>query len=293
MNKLESKMINISNPCSKFIVGSAQFGMEYGVTNNSGIISNNEAQNIVETCLKSGIRLFDTAKSYGTSEVTLGKFSSEDIDFITKISGHNYIGQVLDSVKKLNKKCLHGVLMHDEKEVNLFKKQKELLSLKNKSLTQSVGISVYDYELLKSLLNTSFVDEIDIIQVPLNILSMNEYKKDILNELKQRNIEIHVRSVFLQGILLLENYDELPSYFDKYKNVLLKWDSLVKRENLKKLDVCLSGILNLECVDKVILGVENCQQLIDLISFEYLNEIPKINYNKLNENLTNPTKWSI
>lgn len=282
-----------SNQCEKIIIGSAQFGLNYGITNTKGKIKVKEAQKILETSLQNNIRIFDTAKSYGNSEIELGKFSSSNVKFITKISGHDYIAQIEDSLQKLNTDNLYCVLMHDEKEAYLSNKQKELITLKNKNLTHKIGISIYDYVILEKLLNTDFLSDIDVIQVPLNIFSMTKSKIDILERIKENDIEIHVRSIFLQGVLLLDNYNNLPSFFDKHIQTLIEWDNFIKNNNFKKLDVCLSSVLNLSFVDKVVLGVESSEQLTDLINYKHIFNLPEFNINDVSESLTNPTKWSL
>lgn len=285
--------MKISNQCNKFIIGTAQFGLKYGITNKTGKIEHKEATNILKTCFKNDIKMFDTAKSYGTSEARLGKISSGNIDFITKISGNNYIEQVKDSIQKLNVDILHGVLMHAEQEILLYEKQRELLKLKQANLCEKIGISLYDFSILEKLRNTKFLDNVDIIQVPLNILSVTEYKINILEELKNKNVEIHVRSVFLQGILLMKNYNNLPSHFNEFKDQLLMWDEYINSNNLNKLDICLSSILNLSCVDKVVLGIDSNAQLLDLVNYNHIFNYPAMNIKNISENLTNPTKWSI
>ena len=191
-------------------IGTAQFGLDYGISNSAGKVKLPEIKKIIKLASDSGIDTIDTAMAYGDSEELLGKCSLENFKIITKIgaiqeSENRIENWILDevhlSLKKLKLNNIYGLLLHRPNE--LISKKGETLfysiqNLKKLGLVKKIGISIYSTDELVSILDSY---DIDIVQLPLNIFNREAINNDILKILKSRDIEIHARSCFLQGLL--------------------------------------------------------------------------------------------
>ncbi len=281
----------------KLIIGSAQFGLDYGIANSNGIVNTKEIKLILDLAHENNINVLDTAKAYGNSEKYIGeylKLTDQTWNIITKIINlkSSLVEQIQDSKMKLSI-FPSTILAHS---LDLFLNpvfQLNLEKIKNKEFVKSVGVSVYNEEEIKQVLDSKV--EIDIIQIPMNILDTRLYKCGILYELKKRDIEIHVRSVFLQGLFYLSK----TQLEDKFKDVvpyLQKLEFISKDYNLTVAELSLLWLVNLKEISKVIVGVNNVSQLkshIDTLNknvdFTAFKEALLISYE--NENILNPALW--
>lgn len=277
----------------KIILGSAQFGQKYGITNNKSV-SLNEIKKIIIYLRKKKIKFIDTAQGYGNSEKILGSFKLNKFKIITKINIKNKIDiekLINISKKKLKVRKLYAVLIHDYQ--SLFEKDgkkifKKLKDLKRKKLISRIGISIYNPEDFIKLKKKGF--KFDIIQIPLSIFDKRFLKKDILKKIKKTGAEIHARSIFLQG-LLLSNKIRIPIKLRKFENQFKKWNNFVKNSDLKPLDICLNYVLSRD-FDKVIVGINNHKQFKEILNCKNRKiKIPEsISTNK--KFLINPYNWS-
>ena len=190
---------------NKIILGTAQFGQKYGVT-NTNIVTYSEIKKIISTCKKNKIKFIDTAQGYGNSEKILGSLSLNKIKIITKIkigTKTNIEKQVNISRKKLRLKKLYCVLIHNCESLlkknghDLFRK---LFDLKKRNLISRIGISIYDPKEFIKLKKKGY--RFDIIQIPYSIFDKRFSRNNILEDMKKTGAEIHARSIFLQGLLL-------------------------------------------------------------------------------------------
>ena len=285
------------NQAYKLALGSAQFGMPYGIANTRGKISQIEVIKILDLARKNNIDTIDTAKNYGDSESSIGKYVKRYPDFnwkiITKIASNNdsIIKQITDSVEKLN--VLPNVVMAHNAKLYINKKfQIELKEILRK-FNLKIGVSVYDETDINQVLNSDLKP--DVIQVPMNILDTALYQKKIISKLYQQNIEIHVRSVFLQGLFYLDD-SVLKKQFSDVVPYIKKLRLIAKNANLTISELSLLWVASLDQISKIVIGVDSLYQLkshfstlnknINNIFFE---EALNINYN--NSNITNPSLW--
>ena len=164
-----------------------------------------------------------------------------------------------------------------------------LEKLKNDGLVKKIGISIYAPEELESIL-ANF--SIDIVQAPMNLIDRRLKNSGYLNLLKKKKIEVHIRSIFLQGLLLM-NKDSLPSKFKKWKNLSEDWYYwLDENPKLSALDICINYIKSIHEIDKIIVGVDSCNQLEEVLKAYLLTEqvdFPEISCN--DEQLLDPSNW--
>ena len=197
---------------NKIILGSANFSSKYGIGNNVNL-SLPKIKKIFLEFNKKKLNFIDTSKGYNNSESIIGKFNQKkNWKIITKIpkiklrkksSIEKFVNdQIYDSLIKLNSKKLYGLLLHDENQLlssNANYIYNILLELKKKKVINKIGVSFYTKT---KLLKTISRFNIDIVQIPINYMNKSFENTEILKYIKNKNIEIHARSVFLQGLLL-------------------------------------------------------------------------------------------
>ena len=189
----------------KLALGTVQFGLDYGITNSTGLVCREEVKSILSLADDNNLRTLDTAAVYGRSEAVLGDLANKSFSIISKIpSLSNFQGSIKESVSaslhRLNRDSLYGMMLHDEKDINNTSQYNELIRLKNEGLITKIGCSFYSLKALSFALNKNI--ELDIIQIPASCLDQRFEKSGLLNRAKEDGIEIHGRSVFLQGLLL-------------------------------------------------------------------------------------------
>lgn len=275
---------------SKIGLGSVQFGMHYGVSNNHGQTTSDEVTKILNYAIKSGITFVDTASAYGNSEEILGFNDLKKFKIISKFMPQDKYDsiriQLKTSLDKLKVDSLYGYLSH--RPLSLIDNQKqweELLVLKQENKVKKIGFSLNEPKELDLLLNNGMIP--DLIQVPYNYFD-NRFR-DILIDLKSKGCEIHTRSAFLQG-LFFSDIEKLPSFFDEVKKYISELQINLS-DNLS--GALLKYVLSLEFVDVVIMGVENENQLKNnLSSIKAADYLSSKDFNFSNLVLM-PSNWPI
>ena len=282
----------------RLAIGTAQFGMPYGISNKSGQTSQLEAKNILDMAFANGIDTLDTAVAYGDSEATLGQVGIDGWNVISKIppmpignGGDWVMRQVKSSLSNLKIDQLNGVLLHAPEQLLSPDGGETIHGLekaKSLGLVKKVGYSIYSLERLPSLLE---VFKPDIVQLPLNILDQRVINTGWLVKMIELGIEIHSRSIFMQGLLLM-NPVERPVYFHKWNELFQKWDSMVADKNA--LEACFSFIKSIHGISKVVVGVESQAQLSQLL-FAWNTAAPMAapKFSCEDEALVNPSNWRI
>lgn len=247
---------------SKLGLGSVQFGIPYGISNTDGQTTPAEVGEILSVASINGINTIDTASSYGNAESVLGENRLDNFQIVSKYMnpprGVLIEKQLLKTLSDLRVNSLYGYLAHQPIEIlNSPAQWEELKTFQLKKLVKKIGFSLNRPEELDTLLNKGYIP--DIIQVPFNYLD-NRFET-MMNMLKQKECEIHTRSVFLQGLFFRDPCN-LPRYFDLVKPVLSKLQSL----ELFLPGALLSFVAEKSFIDKVILGVENKQQFLQNLS---------------------------
>ena len=292
---------------SNLCLGTAQFGQEYGITNNKGIISNNELDKIFERIQDKKIKFIDTAGEYGDSEIIIGKkLNKKDINVITKFKSgvkstfeekdiNNLELSFQKSLKRLNKKTINSYLLHDPREFR--KGNKDLLlnwlnNLKERGQIKRIGVSIYE----ESDLEYIPLSQIQVIQLPVSVYDQRLLKKSIIKKLQKNKVSIHVRSIFLQGLLLQES-SKWPQFINKsFLNHHISYQKEVFQNNLTLLESAISFIKKLDFPELILFGVTSSSELE---SFYKIWKSEKILGNSLNFNLfkwdnindIDPRKW--
>ncbi len=289
---------------NKIILGTVQLGLNYGINNTNGKPSTDEAMAILNLAHDSGISILDTAEAYGNSQEIIGLFHKKHPDkkfeVITKLSQIENITNttlkqlVENNIKTLQVANLYCYMFHHFDEF-LEKKEliKELLVLKKEKKIQKIGISIYDNSELSYILeNTTYFD---IVQVPFNLLDNASIKKELLEKAKQKNIEIHVRSVFLQG-LFFKPLDQLPEKLKVLEKEIIKLQNIQKENEIDMATLALKYTLEKKYIDYCLIGVDSVAQLKNnLKTIVKTTTIPHQEIDTIkveNTELLNPTNWN-
>jgi len=296
---------------NKLGFGTAHFGLDYGLANKSGKPEENKAFEIMKYAAEKGINYFDTAYSYGNSEIIIGKFLNfhknykNKVNIITKMPSleeekldeKNINDRFFESLYRLDQKSIFCYMVHDFNDIknNSYLISNTLFKLKNDGYIKKIGVSVYDENQINFLLRNF---DFDLIQVPINVFDQRLLKDDILLDLKKRGIEIYARSVFLQGLIFLDR-DNLPLKFKSIEKYLEKINNISLKFNIPKEGIALLFINSINEIDRIIIGVEKIEQIKKNIgalnrSKDFTKIERAINFQDLfikNIKMIDPRKW--
>lgn len=283
----------------KIALGTVQFGINYGVSNTSGQTSQNQIQQIIELAKTASITTIDTASAYGDAEARLGQCGLSSFKVVSKIKPITSQSNVNDCVtndldktlKDLQLPAIYGLLLHNAQDFNHFPELTAILKNKKaQGLVEKIGLSLYS--------PTQISDEMlcfaDLVQIPVNIFDQRFIKTGALDRLKSKNIEVHTRSAFLQGLLLMSEGD-WPAYFNPIKPQLERFHQLAKKLNTSPLSLALNYVMNITQIDKVVVGINNLAQLegilINIDNPNYDIDFEEISLQ--DEHFINPANWQI
>lgn len=283
---------------TKIILGTVQFGLNYGINNSIGKPSEDKVFEILDAAIEQNIQYLDTAPAYGNAIDLIGLYHQQSRNVFKVLSKFKNIkeGEIYDltrySLDKLGIANFEVYSYHSfDNYLNYPHITDELLLLKEKGLIKKIGISIYtNNELEKVLLDK----KIDVIQLPFNLLDNQNDRGKYLKQAKPNNKEIHTRSAFLQGLLLM-NEASIPENLMALKPYIKEIKSFCDREKISMQSLALSYAIYNEQIDQVLLGVDTKDQLmhnLDSIkntkhAFEYINQNIYVN----EKELLNPVNW--
>ena len=279
---------------NKIILGVTQFGMRYGIMNKFNINRKKELKKILNFSKKNKIKYLYTSKYYGNSNKLLGYENLNYFEIFTKFKAEDLLKDKIkfeiNKIKiKLKKKNL--ILLIDGFEKLNVKKSKKiyntLKSLKKSKDISKFGYSIYSFVNLKKICNNF---KPDILQFPYSIIDRRLEKNRFLQYLKNKKIEVHVRSIFLQGLLLIDP-SKLPKKFLKWKEKFKIFKDQMSVNRVKNLDACINFIQNNKNIDKILIGVDNLNHLKEIVSVKSYNKIKFPNIRVENQKLIDPSKW--
>lgn len=288
----------------KLGIGTVQFGLDYGISNNEGKCHEQEIIAILSHANNSNIDLIDTATEYGGSETSIGKCLplNSSFNIVTKTPTFldlevnpravRQINQSLQgSLNKLKQSSLYGLLVHNGKD--LLKPGGEMIwdeltTLKKNNLVKKIGVSVYCPEETEKIIEKY---PIDMIQVPLNVLDQQFIHQGTLKCLKSKGVEVHARSAFLQGLLLLDPVT-LPEHFNSVKPCLSNYHNQLKSQKLTPIEGALGFINQVLEVDYLICGIQKKAHLMEIKkAFSKTCNINYHNFSVTNKKIINPSYW--
>jgi len=287
---------------NRLALGTVQFGLDYGVANEAGQVAFEEVHHVMDLAKANEIDVLDTAIAYGTSEEVLGKVGVDGFRVVTKLpplaENQNNVAQwvteqVRESQARLGQKKLYGLLLHRSEDLSASQSGQLIQALadfKDVGIVQKIGVSIYSPDELEMVCKKI---KIDLVQAPLNVVDRRMETSGWLDRLKSDGVEIHTRSVFLQGLLLTER-SKIPMQFSRWSNIWNIWQENLRELGVSPLEACLSYPLSLDQVDQVIVGVDSAKHLQDIISAaSSVDHVPDTSFMLSNDtNLINPYNWN-
>jgi uncharacterized protein len=282
----------------KIILGTAQFGLNYGINNSAGKPFEKEVFEILDTAIGNGINCLDTADAYGNSAEVIGNFhSSRSFKFkiLNKFKNvnHGKLAQMarksLDALKisQFEAYSYHSYNDYLNNQLLL----NDLIGLKSEGLIKKTGVSVYNNSEAERVIEDI---NIDVIQFPYNLLDNSNLRGVLIDRAKQRGKEVHVRSVFLQGLFFMD-FDRFPKKLLLLKPYIQKIRDFCRNESITIESLALSYALFNNKIDGVLIGVDNNSQLLRNIesihcyqeAFDFINNFVFVK----ETDLLNPVNW--
>ena len=282
----------------KLGLGTVQFGLNYGVSNGSGKVADEEIQRILSLAQEHQISVLDTAQLYGESEQTLGNHQLEKFNLVTKLGEISHANGVKPafnlSLQRLNQSNIYGLLFHQPEILFTSNGEAifaEFIKLKKTGKVHRIGVSVYSPEEAFTLAKKY---PLDIIQLPLNLLDQRFITSGCIRMLKQHGIEIHARSIFLQGLLLMAE-SQRPAFFARWRTQLNHLAETANNHQIPLLALALS-IGQATSVDKLIVGCTSRQELMQIIQAYQVSKQTLVDHSALaveDDQLILPMNWPL
>ena len=292
----------MSRTISKISLGTVQFGLSYGVANNGGQMSFEESKGIIDLARQSGIDTLDTAIAYGNSEEVLGEIGVDNWNVITKIPeaqlGIENIDawlqqQIERSIGRLGIARLYAVMLHSTAVLSsdyASKYWNALQELKQQGFIKKIGYSIYNPDELDNHYNNFHPD---IVQAPYNVIDNRLETSGWLQRMSEDSVEIHARSIFLQGLLLMSQ-EQRPAYFRKWDKLWHKWHRWLETEKTTALEAALWFTLKDKRITTMVIGVNSTEQLQEIIDVSKKNiGLKPFDFSSSDIKLINPSEWSL
>lgn len=259
---------------NRLVLGTVQFGLPYGVANQGGRVSKEEAAVILRHARAVGVDTLDTAIAYGDSEQRLGEIGIGQWQVISKLPAipdtcsdvDGWVREsVLGSLNRLGVPRLRGLLLH--RPPQLLGSQGDalycaLVRLKEEGKVGKIGVSIYGPDELDALWPRY---QLDLVQAPCNILDRRLITSGWLARMRQAGTEVHVRSIFLQGLLLMDR-QRRPKYFSRWQNLWDQWDHWLDAQQLSPLQACMGFALSNSAIDRIVVGVDSLRHLNEVLA---------------------------
>ena len=283
----------------KLALGTVQFGMAYGIANPQPQISYAESAAIIEYGRCNGITLLDTAIDYGDSELRLGQIGVDSWKVVSKLPEipeceniSKWIGEsVRESLDRLGAESLYGLLLHRPAQLlghHGAEIYRALQQLKDDGLVKQIGVSIYSPEELDAIFA---MGDFDLVQAPFSILDRRMISSGWLSKLADQGVEVHARSVFLQGLLLMA-IDHRPKKFDHWSNLWARYHQWVDKSGISQLEACLGYALSIPEIQQVVVGVNGLNHFKEVITAASSPcHVPPSDLYAEDVSLLNPVAW--
>lgn len=260
----------MNSRCARIGLGTVQWGMDYGVANNKCRAPIDEVGRIITAGRALGIRVIDTAALYGEAEAVLGKQDLTELRVVTKTpryarahitaaDAEDLKATLARSLAHLRLSSVYGLLAHHAED--LLAPGGEWLidamqSLRQAGKVKRIGVSVYDRAQIEAVLERFTPD---LVQLPLNVFDQRLINDGSLRRLSSLGIEIHARSAFLQGLLLMHP-DSAPTYFEPWRERLRAWHNGCAEANIPPHHAALAFVCDQPEIACCLIGVQNLSQ---------------------------------
>lgn len=293
-------MTRCYGPHQRLAIGTVQFGMRYGIANEMGQVAPEAVATILRSAWDAGLNTLDTAVGYGDSEQRLGETGIGDWQVISKLpvapaaGVSRWVRETAEgSISRLKISKLRGLLLHRPQQ--LLEQEgdallRALTQLRDEGRVEKIGVSVCDPEELAAL---SKRFQFDLVQAPFNIVDRRAATSGWLERLRQSGVEIHTRSAFLQGLLLMGSRKR-PERFARWQRLWDTWDEWLGERALTPLQACLGYVLSQPEIDRVVVGVDSLGQFREILAAAstQVRDVPE-ELRSDDRDLINPSAWTV
>jgi len=292
---------------TKLALGTAQFGLDYGVSNAGGRVDAESVDRILGLAARHNLEILDTAQGYGDSQAVLGRALPRDHEFriVTKTpgwlgkppkdAGQRVIDALEESRRLLNNPDRLSLLAHHADDLVAAGGDDivaALHELKRIGQIDALGVSVYDRRQIDAVME---LFKPDIVQIPLNLFDQRLIADGTLEELRRRDIEVHVRSCFLQGLILMPE-KALPETLKAAAPAIKRLVAFTLEHGMSRLQAAISYLHSLSGIDHIIIGVTRAAELAEIIAAFNNSPHPDLPWASLamdDENILDPTNWRL
>ena len=267
-------------------IGTVQFGMDYGIAGQKQP-SLNDSIKCLDYATQNGIYAIDTAAAYGTAEKVTGTFLKKNTvprdklfisskmlpNVLDECDTKDYVKQIrqhlTNSLNVLGIDYLDAYMLHSARYAHCPDILEALYEMKKEGLAKKVGVSVYEPDEAKACLSSPFVD---FMQLPYSVFDHRMKDVGIFDETASKGVQIHTRSAFIQGLILLQEY-QIPSFLESAKPIIRKIDLICKEENINRVALALAYVKMETTPTHLVFGVDSLEQLKQNINL-FNEEIP-------------------
>ena len=294
-------------------LGTAQFGSNYGIANVDGQVMESDVAAILDEARRRNVTMIDTAIAYGQSEMVLGKAGVSDFQIVSKIPpvpdqpgavAPLIASQIAGSLDLLRVDQLHAVLLHNADDLATPLGEEihaALLDARNAGLVSKIGVSIYHPRQLARI-PAGF--EVDLVQAPANLLDRRVLEAGLAGERDGREVEFHFRSIFLQGLLVMDDASR-PETFSRWEPVWRCLNELVRDLQRSRLELCVRYMVSQYPDSKYVVGVDGVRQFRQLLDLVELGPLPQPEFEHIRTSidrasglcpdmlhLVDPSQWS-
>jgi len=287
----------------RICLGTATFGLDYGITNQQGKPSLEGIEKILALAIQCGVYQIDTAQGYGDAEERLGQIGIKDFQVTTKtlpppnniqLANWNISKALESSLRRLKLESCHGFLLHDTASLHAEGAEelaKQMHKMKSEKRVSHIGFSSYDPTEAELLCERY---DFDMVQLPFNLLDRRAGESGALARLKKRGVYVSVRSVFLQGLLL-----SLPRSSQQNINLPLEavqeFHQECQKHKVTPLQAALGFVLKEKDISSIVLGCASLKEWEEILSVikQPRATISWSPQTDLQEEMLDPRRWQI
>jgi aryl-alcohol dehydrogenase-like predicted oxidoreductase len=289
---------------NRLALGTVQFGLAYGVSHEGGRVPLEEARAIVTLAMRNGVNLIDTAVAYGDSEEVLGEIAGEGSPFaiVTKtlpiraetidVAAIDHVEAAFhESLRKLRRESVYALLVHDARDIlnpggdELWRR---LERLREQGRVKKIGVSAYDRAEIDA---TTSRFPVSVVQAPINAFDQRLLADGTLTRLASQGVEIHARSLFLQGLLLM-TLEAVEAKLPRAAAASRVWREVLVESGVSPLAAALGFGLRQPAIDRMVIGVHSAAHLAECLAA--VADVPSLDYARFacdDHDVIDPRRW--
>ncbi len=288
---------------NRLALGTVQFGMTYGLANAQGQVSPDQVEAMLDEANAAGINTLDTAIAYGEAEELLGRMGVSAFRLISKVPPlREHVDAVDDwvvahveaSLERLRVPRLGGLMLHAPDDLlgpHGTELARGMQRARDAGLADRIGLSVYSPEQLTALIDRL---PLEILQIPANVFDRRFAETGWLDRLTAHGVEVHARSAFLQGLLLMP-MERVPSKFAPFFPLIKRWHAWLNDEGAgaSPVQVCLGHVASYTGIARIVVGADSLSQLQDIIAATAMSPLrAPASLTSPATSLINPAQWN-